>query len=414
VVAFDPAGSEIARTAQGIIAADIRAVGQIQELPAYLDIVCDMTGMRFAAVARVTEHSWTACAVKDDINFGLPVGGTLPVETTLCLESKRCGVPIAFGHASKDLRYRNHHTPRLYKIESYISVPIVLRDGRYFGNLCAIDPAPADVANPKTIRIFERFAKLIAMSLDHQEVSDRDHATIDDQRATGELREQFIAILGHDLRNPLHAVYVSAEVLEKRSTDPAVVKEFAGRIKASAKRMSALIDDVLDFARGKLGGGLSIHVDEVADINGGLLAVVNELRDAQTDRQIVSEINVTQGIRCDLGRVQQITSNLISNALTHGSPQSPVKIVAHTNANELVLEVWNGGAPIPPENVAKIFEPFWRMSTSKGRQGLGLGLHICSQIVQAHKGKLSVTSTQTDGTTFTARLPLLSPPSAGV
>ncbi|HEV7610607.1 MAG TPA: GAF domain-containing sensor histidine kinase [Steroidobacteraceae bacterium] len=408
MVASDPTNSAVAENGtHGGIEADIRAVGQIAALPAYLDILCDLTGMRFAAVARVTDHSWTVCAVKDEINFGLPVGGTLPVETTLCLESKQCGLPIAFGHASEDLKYKDHHTPRLYKIESYVSVPIVLRNGTYFGNLCAIDPAPADVANPKTIRIFERFAKLVAMSLDQKETSDRDAATISDERVTSELREQFIAILGHDLRNPLQAVYASGEMIERKSSDPALMKELAGRIKTNVKRMSALIDDVLDFARGKLGGGIGIQVDDVTDINSGLLAVVKELQDVQTDREIVAEINVTHKIRCDLGRVQQVTSNLIGNALTHGAPQSPVKIFAHTDENEFVLEVWNDGLPIPPESVSKIFEPFWRNSTSGSRQGLGLGLHICSQIVRAHKGKLSVTSTQADGTRFTARLPLL-------
>ena len=80
--------------------------------------------------------------------------------------------------------------------------------------------------------------------------------------------------------------------------------------------------------------------------------------------------------------------------------------MAHSDADDLVLEVWNDGEPIPPESVSKIFEPFWRNSTSVARQGLGLGLHICSQIVRAHNGKLSVTSSTAEGTRFTARLPL--------
>jgi signal transduction histidine kinase len=107
-----------------------------------------------------------------------------------------------------------------------------------------------------------------------------------------------------------------------------------------------------------------------------------------------------------LGRLQQVASNLLGNALTHGLPRSPVKISAHADEHDLVLEVWNAGEPISAVSIDKIFEPFWRHSASAGRNGLGLGLHICSQIVRAHEGQISVTSTRENGTQFTARLPL--------
>jgi signal transduction histidine kinase len=96
----------------------------------------------------------------------------------------------------------------------------------------------------------------------------------------------------------------------------------------------------------------------------------------------------------------------LGNALTHGLPRSPVRISARADEHDLVLEVWNAGEPIPAESIDKIFEPFWRHSVSASRNGLGLGLHICSQIVRAHEGHISVTSTRENGTQFTARLPL--------
>ena len=99
-------------------------------------------------------------------------------------------------------------------------------------------------------------------------------------------------------------------------------------------------------------------------------------------------------------------SNLLANALTHGRPHSPVKISAKAHQDDLVLEVWNAGEPIPEESLGKIFEPFWRHSVSASRNGLGLGLHICSQIVRAHEGRISVTSSRENGTRFTALLPL--------
>jgi signal transduction histidine kinase len=253
--------------------------------------------------------------------------------------------------------------------------------------------------------MFKDFATLIALQLDLQALQEQEHRALLDERAAGELREQFIAILGHDLRNPLQAVFASGDMLERKFTDP-VLLTAASRIKANVRRMSSLIDDVLDFARGRLGGGINLELTEIENINTGLEAVVQELRDAQPGGKIISDIRVNRPVRCDLGRIQQIASNLVGNALTHGQPDSPIKISARADENDLVLEVWNAGEPIPAESLSKIFEPFWRHSVSRSRNGLGLGLHICSQIVSAHQGRISVTSTLEHGTLFTARLPL--------
>lgn len=387
------------------IARDVLAVSRLEALPTLLAVLCETTGMRFAAVARVTEHTWTACAVKDEIDFGLKPGGQLEIESTLCIESKRALAPIVIDHASLDPRYCNHHTPRAYKIESYVSVPILLSTGRYFGNLCAIDPAPAKVSDPKVIAMFTRFAALIAMQLDSEITREREQNALRVERATSELREQFIAILGHDLRNPLQAIVVTSELIARKVIDPGVVA-MAARIKANSKRMSSLIDDVLDFARGRLGGGIGIRIDDVHDMDAALQAVVEELQVGQPTRRIIVNINVTHSVRCDAGRIQQVASNLIGNALTHGASDSPVKVAAWADESDFVLEVWNQGEPIPTESLDKVFEPFWRHSISGGRQGLGLGLHICSQIVRAHGGKLTVSSTHEGGTRFTARVPL--------
>lgn len=387
------------------IARDVLAVSRLEALPTLLAVLCETTGMRFAAVARVTEHTWTACAVKDEIDFGLKPGGQLEIESTLCIESKRALAPIVIDHASLDPRYCNHHTPRAYKIESYVSVPILLSTGRYFGNLCAIDPAPAKVSDPKVIAMFTRFAALIAMQLDSEITREREQNALRVERATSELREQFIAILGHDLRNPLQAIVVTSELIARKVIDPGVVA-MAARIKANSKRMSSLIDDVLDFARGRLGGGIGIRIDDVHDMDAALQAVVEELQVGQPTRRIIVNINVTHSVRCDAGRIQQVASNLIGNALTHGASDSPVKVAAWADEGDFVLEVWNQGEPIPTESLDKVFEPFWRHSISGGRQGLGLGLHICSQIVRAHGGKLTVSSTHEGGTRFTARVPL--------
>lgn len=387
------------------IARDVSAVAHLAAVPILLEVLCETTGMGFSAVARVTDKSWTLCAVKDLINFGLQPGGQLELETTLCVEARRSRSAIVIDHASQDPRYRNHHTPRIYKIESYVSVPIVLSDGRYFGNLCAIDPRPAKVMEPRIIGMFQRFATLIGLQLESELKHEQSESALRDARAANELREQFIAILGHDLRNPLQAVTMTSGLMEARAADP-VTKELATRISTNARRMSRLIDDILDFARGKLGGGIGVSIDEGAEVNAALIEVVRELQDGHPDRAFVVDIRAACAVRCDISRIQQLTSNLVGNALTHGDPDRPVEVSAYTDATHFVLSVFNEGEPIPEAVQAKIFEPFWRRAIGSNREGLGLGLSICSQIIRAHSGTLSVTSTKDSGTTFTARLPL--------
>jgi len=387
------------------IESDIRAVGRIGAVPNLLAVLCETTGMRFAAVARVTAESWIACAVADDVHFGVLPGGRLDVNTTLCIESRRARSPVVIEQASTDPRYCDHPAPRMYKIESFVSVPIILPNGRYFGNLCALDPNPAPVSEPRVVSMFTRFADIIALQLESELLRQQEHAALLDERASSELREQFIAILGHDLRNPLQAVHASGELLERRLTDP-VLRNIASRIKLSVRRMAGLINDVLDLARGRLGDGIGIEVEDVESVEASLSSVVIELQDARPERTIVSRFDVERTVRCDIGRIQQLASNLLANALTHGAPSSPVEFAVRTDDTDLILEVWNQGDPIPAGNLEKIFEPYWRQSSPDSRQGLGLGLFICSQIVKAHGGRMSVTSTLEAGTRFTVRLPL--------
>ncbi len=395
------------------IAREVAAIGRIVAVPTLLAVLCETTGMRFAVVARVTGRMWTACAVRDDIQLGVKPGGQLAFRTNLAFESEASRTPIVVQHASADPRYGTSGDPGVYHVESYISVPIFLTGGRYFGKLYALDPCPIELAGPHILAMFNRFAGLIAVELERQLQREQEYSALLDARAANELREQFIAILGHDLRNPLQAAYASTEMLQRKLTDPDS-SVLASRIKTSLRRMSGLIDDVLDFARGRLGGGIGIEFTEVQNINTGLTTVVQELQEAQPGCKILSSIDADGSIRCDLGRLQQVASNLLANALTHGRAHTPVKFKAYSDAGALIMQVWNAGDPIPPDSLGKIFEPFWRHSASgnsnSNRNGLGLGLHICSQIVRAHGGQISVTSTAADGTLFTARFPLATLP----
>ena len=386
------------------IAQDIAAISRIEAVPRLLKVICETTGMGFAAVARVTDEQWVACAVEDRVSFGLVPGGELPVASTLCHDVRSSDEAIFIDHASLDPVFCTHHTPRIYKIESYASVPIRLSDGEYFGNLCAIDAQPHKMREPKVIALFELFAQLIALHLENDRERASTESMLMDERAASELREQFIAVLGHDLRNPLAAIAMGATLLRRKAHEPAAVTTAAERIERSAKRMSGLINDVLDFARGRLGSGIGVELAETPALGQALEGVTAELREAHPDRQITSDIVVDASVRCDPERIQQLLSNLLANALAHGTPDTPVRVQARLDGQDVVIEVHNDGEPIPADRIAKVFEPFWRRTAA--REGLGLGLYICSQIAKSHGGRLTVRSAAEQGTTFTARLPI--------
>ncbi|MGF7177863.1 GAF domain-containing sensor histidine kinase [Azospirillum doebereinerae] len=385
------------------IADDISAIGRISAVPAMLQVICETTGLRFAAVARVTGSSWTACAVLDQIGLGLKVGGELDLVSTLCHEIHASHEPIVIDNVSEDTKYCNHHTPKIYGFQSYISVPVFQKDGSFFGTICALDPLPAHLSEPKVPAMLTSFAKLLAMQLEAEEGFERTEAALLDARQTAELREQFIAVLGHDLRNPLFGITSGAEYLLRRPLDATVAK-VVDRMLASGRRALRLVDDVLDFARGRLGHGIPLDVRDCHDLTATLGQVVSELRSAHPGRTIRSTIGPVDGIRCDGDRIAQLLSNLVANALTHGAADGAVEVVAQQQGGVFTLSVTNQGRPIPADVIPRLFQPYWRPASDTPQDGLGLGLYITGEIARSHGGRMEVASSP-DGTTFTFTLP---------
>ena len=383
--------------------ADIAAVQGIAAVPRILEVVCRSTGMGFAAVARVTEQRWVCCAVRDEIEFGLVPGGELEVETTLCHEIRQSHEAVVIDNVAEDTIYCGHHTPTKYGFQSYISMPIILSDGTFFGTLCAIDPRPARLDTPQTIGMFKLFSELIAT---HLEAADRlavTEARLLSERETSELREQFIAVLGHDLRNPLASIAAGARMLTKEDQKEAA-SEILGLMQKSVARMSALIDNVLDFARGRLGSGITLKRSPQS-LEPVLNQVIAELRAGSPGRKIETTFDLTRAVDCDGGRIAQLFSNLLGNAVTHGAAERPIRVHATTQDGKFELSVANAGEPIPSEAMERLFQPFYRLAEQGSQQGLGLGLYIASEIARAHGGRIDVTSSPAE-TRFTFRMPL--------
>lgn len=382
---------------------DIQQVNQIPVIGSILEVICSSTGMGFAAIARVTEDRWIACSVNDKINFGLGVGGELKLETTLCQEVRELQKIIAIDHVDEDPLYSNHHTPKLYGLQSYISVPVILKNGDFFGTLCAIDPKPALVNNEKTITTFKLFAELIAFHLESiQNLSDTEEKLLEEQK-NAEIREQFIAILGHDLRNPVNAISNAVQLMFRSPLDERNSK-LAKVIQNSTIRTKGLIDNILDFASGRLGGGIKLNYNNSESLEETLNQVITELRIVNPNKNIVTDFNLDKEIIGDHKRIAQLFSNLLGNAITHGEDQSPILVSAKTGSESFELCVINKGSKISDDTKKHLFKPFSRGKIHQGQDGLGLGLYIASEIAVAHNGRILVESTD-DETCFTFHIP---------
>src|ERR1700743_2508694 len=258
------------------IEAEVDAVRQVAAVPKILDVVGRMTGMGFVAIARVTSEQWVCCAVRDNINFGLGEGGELRLETTICNEIRQHGDTVVINDVETDGAFCNPPTPAMYGFRCYISAPIILGDGSIWGTLCAIDPQPRELAKPEILGSFQLLGELIAAQLELNQRLEQSQADLRtsqadllDERRTAELREQFIGVLGHDIRNPLASVDAGMRVL-LRNPDRLKAPEIILGIQKSVMRMAGLVDNIMDFARGRLGGGLTLRRDTTQPVSAAL------------------------------------------------------------------------------------------------------------------------------------------------
>lgn len=362
--------------------------------------------MGFVAIARVTDDRWITCSSLDQIEFGLKPGDELEVETTLCYEVYKNREAVLIDHVANDAKYCDHPTTESYGLQSYISFPIYRKNGEFFGTLCAVDSKPHEVNTPEIYGMFKLFTDLISFHLDAVEGMNLQSQKLREEREMAELRDQFIAILGHDLKNPIATMRMSADILLKMSREELTLNH-ASMIKSTSYRMQALIENILDFARGQMGEG--IILDKQAH-NGSLEKmmhqVIEEIKINSPDREINFSCILEHEVSCDKNRIGQLFSNLLSNADQHGNPEAAVTVKAVTDGKNFELTVTNKGEKIPEETVKHLFKPFYRESDDT-KKGLGLGLFIASEIAKAHGGEILVSSTNEE-TSFTLQIPLSS------
>ena len=223
------------------------------------------------------------------------------------------------------------------------------------------------------------------------------------QGAEADLREQFLAVLGHDLRNPLAALDSGISILERRSTQEELMPVL-GQMRTSVKRMDELIRNMMDFARVRLGDGIGLERAEHSAMGERLRNVTEEIALVSPELDIAFENLVDRPITCDAARIEQVLSNLLANAVTHGDLSQPISVTICTGPSNFCIDVANGGEAMGEEARANLFRPFFRGSPEESKQGLGLGLFIVSEIVSAHGGTIEVTS-DAKGTKFALEMP---------
>jgi len=231
-------------------------------------------------------------------------------------------------------------------------------------------------------------------------------AALAERARTQEFQERFLAILGHDLRNPLASIDMGIGILREQASDESAARVLA-RMQSSSARMSRMIEQILDLTRSRLAGGLDLELRAMA-LDETLAKIVEELRAAHRGRSIDLFVPPI-GIWGDPDRMEQVCSNLIGNAILHGDPSTPVMVRAHVDEASVIVSIHNYGVPIPEEILPKLFDPFRRgerESRTAKTTGLGLGLYISWEIVRGHQGSIDVDSSAERGTTFRVKLPL--------
>ena len=402
-------------------AEDIAAIAQIEAVPQILDIVCRTTGMGFAAVARVTEDRWIACAVRDDIDFGLKPGSELQVETTICSAIRDEQEAVVIDHVATDDTYASHPTPALYGFQSYISVPIVLKDGTVFGTLCAIDPHPHKVDTAAIRGMFKLFAHLIAVQLD---VGQRFGMGVRHQRELEErLRQsqkmeavgQLTGGLAHDFNNLLTGITGSLDLMQLRLSQGRTteLERYIVAAQGASKRAAALTQRLLAFSRRQT---LSPEVTDIARLTTGM----GELIARSIGSQIRFEIVALPGLwlaKVDPNQLENALLNLCINArdampdggqLTIETGNRWLDVHAardrELDAGQYVsLTVTDTGSGMTPEVIARAFDPFF--TTKPLGVGTGLGLSMVYGFARQSGGQVRIDSEIGRGTTVTIYFP---------
>lgn len=401
---------------------DIEKIRQIPIVNSMLEVICRSTGMGFAAIARVTSDRWIACSVRDEIAFGLEPGQELKIDTTICNEIRDSLQPVIIENVAEDPFYCSHHTPRIYGLQSYISMPIILKNGDFFGTLCAIDPKPAKIGNTQTIEMFRLFADLLSFHLQSLDIIERSNSAFLglNKKLTDSIDEnrQYQYISHHNLQEPLRKIRVfSSMLIEETKEKNSKIRELALKLDANAKQFSMMIKDLSDYSDLNRKAAF-----EPIDLNLVVGNICTQL--APTLEALGAAINIPtmpeiQGIPF---QIEHLFYHLIHNALRFsksaekpvvniefqimGADQASNPLLAENTGDLIEISVADNGIGIEQSQLENIFDIFSKLSNDSDVRGEGIGLAYCRKIIRNHGGSIQVQSEIGKGSVFIVRLPI--------
>ncbi|WP_456866247.1 GAF domain-containing sensor histidine kinase [Galbibacter sp. BG1] len=382
---------------------DLDTINDSKLLPQILDEVLEITQMGFVCIARMSETQWITSLIKKNIELNIPKGLCLPLSQTICSEVKLSRKPVFIDDLENNPDFSNHSLVVDYGCKSYAALPLYKNNETFFGTLVLMDISPKTFNRYKMKTALQKSIFQISSYLEMKDTIYQLNRELSEERRLAELRDTFIAILGHDLRNPVATTRMISDILIHQKLPEAATNQLK-LIKSSSYRMQELIDTILDLAKGHIADGIRLNlVRNKNHLINSLSQVISEAKAIDPSRTFKTTIEIDKSFPCDVDRLGQLLSNLLSNAIKHGNRKDPILIYTGIKFNSFIISVTNTGPRIS-ENVSKnLFKPYYKENSIKNAQGLGLGLYIVSEIAKAHQGTVEVNSNDIQ-TTFSFKM----------
>lgn len=402
---------------------DFSAVKKISIVPSMLDTICRLTGLGFAAVARVTQDRWLACTVLDQVNFGLKEGAELKIETTICNEIRDSRKAVVIDHVDEDPEYFNHHTPKLYGLQSYISFPIILKNGEFFGTLCAIGTEPALLNDAKITGTFKLFAELLSFHLQSIDLMEKSFDVLQDTKrrlASSHTENQhYQQITQHNFQEQIRKINLFSDILLNSTVeaDTTELREAARKINTSARELSNLVHHINAFSELSVSDEAFVSVD----LNRLLGDVCQKFQNESPHAPVTFSHDQLPVVQGQAGQLHALFYQLISYMAAIGSGNaselktsvnklSPAEVNASLPLDksllyaELSFEYRN--REVEEHHLDHIFDIIVHAKEALHADRYESGLAASRKIIEAHKGYIHAGIVPGKTLTFRVALPL--------
>lgn len=431
---------------------DIQTVQEIPIIPSMLDSLCSTLGLGWAAISRVTENKWVACSVKDDLGYNLGPGDEIPFENTFCKDVRNSGQLVVMDDATTDEQYKDHPIPAMFGFRSYLSFPIVLPDGTFFGTLCGLDPEPRKMNNPTVRGMFKLYSELIAFHLqNHKETSKGNDPLNKDlplkerleaqkkftrtletkvisitqelvkqniimDRMREDLRK-FTSISSHQLQEPLRKMQVISSLIEEKEAErlSPQSKHYFRRIKRSAQQMRDLVTALFTYSQMAFQQGhfKSTSLDDLLKTPLETLKEEIESKNAEVKIRSSIDLNVNQE------QFQLLLELMLDNSLKFSHPERTPEIVVEGkgishdfNSHSLRVHgkgykhitIQDNGIGFDPNLGDELFKLFQTLPGSE-QNGSGAGLAVVKKVVENHHGFIKAHGDPGKGAQFDIYIP---------